>query len=80
MTRVNANILNDHVRLLSVIAELGVMVGQILPDWDPHQRLEYVKMSIRAMIGNVVGQDRNELKINISELEESHVWDLLPTH
>ena len=35
------------------------MIEQIPPEWDPHQRLEYLKMSTRTSIADAVGSDRN---------------------
>ena len=58
-------------RLLAVIQELGEKLEQIPPDWDPHQRLEYLKMSFRTVISGAVGRDRNELRESIKESEEN---------
>ena len=63
--------LNDPVNVLAVIMELGGMLEQIPPEWDPHQRLEYLKMSIRTTIADVVGRNRSELRRSIGEIEES---------
>ena len=71
LTRVNSTVLSDPVNLLDVIMELGGMLEQIPLEWYPHQRLEYLKMSIRKTIADFVGRDRSELKRSIDEIEES---------
>ena len=47
------------------------MLAQIPPDWDPHQRLEYLKMSIWTSIADAVRRVRGELRKSIVEMEES---------
>ena len=47
------------------------MLAQIPPDWDPHQRLEYLKMSIWTSIADAVRRVRGELRKSIVEREES---------
>ena len=67
LTRVNSSLLNEPTKLLAIITELGGMIAQIPIDWDPRQKLEYVKMSISCM----VGRDRSELRRCVNEIEES---------
>ena len=45
------------------------MLSQIPTDWDPHKKLEFVKVAIRSIISGLVGRNRKELKNEIDELE-----------
>ena len=38
--------------------------------WNPHMKLEFLKVIIRLVIAGLVGKSRNELKEEISELEK----------
>jgi hypothetical protein len=39
-------------------------------DWNPHLKLEYMKVAIRSIIGNLVGQNRNLLR---GEIEKKNI-------
>jgi exonuclease III len=59
--RLNASILENHHSLDEVRAELSFQLSLIPTHWDPHKKLDYVKMSIRSVIGLVSGkQAKNE--------------------
>ena len=49
--------------LLSVIAALGDLLSQIPDHWDPHQRLESMKMAMRTTIAEATCRERGEVKI-----------------
>ena len=65
LTKVNSSVLNNPVNLLAVTSELRELLTQFPPEWDPHKRLDYLKMSLRTTISEAVGRDRNELKKSI---------------
>ena len=71
LNRINPEVLNNPVSLLAVIAEMSEMLGQIPAGWNPHERLEYIKMAIRNTVSEAVGRERSELGQDIEELEES---------
>ena len=71
LTKVNSAVLSDPVQLLAVKAEISEMMGQIPVEWDPHQRLEFLKVAIRTTVSEAVGRDRGELRKSIAEIEES---------
>ena len=47
------------------------MISQIPADWNPHMKLEFIKVSIRSVTANLVGRNRKELKIEIDVLENT---------
>ena len=63
--------LNNPVNLTAAKIGINKMLSQIPPKWDPHQRLEYLKMTIRSVIAGLVNRSRNELREQISELEQN---------
>ena len=71
LTRVNSSVLDDPNRLSVAKEEIKEMLGQMPDDWDPHKRLEYLKVVIRSVLASLVGRSRKELKQEISELEVS---------
>jgi len=61
LVRINADLLDDSGSLDVVKAELDELINQIPAHWDPHKKLDFVKMSIRSVITTVTGkQKRNE--------------------
>ena len=48
--------------LIIVKRELTDMLSQVPNDWDPHKRLEFVKVAIRSIIAGLKGRNRKELK------------------
>ena len=57
LNRINSEVLNNPMTLLSVIAALGEM----LDHWDPHQRLEYMKMAIRTTISEATCREKSDI-------------------
>ena len=45
------------------------MMGQAPVSWNPHKKLEYLKVVIRSVIAGVVGMSRKDPKEEISDLE-----------
>jgi hypothetical protein len=71
LTRVNSFVRDDPQKLGVAKNEIKEMLNQMPGEWDPHKRLEYLKVVIRSVLAGLVGRSRKELKQEISELEES---------
>jgi hypothetical protein len=71
IVKVNAQILNDPLCLKEIEYELTLMLNQIPDDWDDHQKLEYMKMSIRSVMSHQNGIRKVEINTRLTELEES---------
>ena len=71
LTRINSAILDNPTNLAKIKQDLMELLDQIPVCWDPHKKLEFMKVSIRTAISGCVGRDRKELKVEIEELEEN---------
>ncbi len=56
LVRVNTDLLDDDLALESVKSELESMLNQIPEGWDPHAKLDFIKMSIRSVFSVVAGK------------------------
>ena len=45
------------------------MLSQIPSDWNPHMKLEYLKVAIRFVQAGLIGRSRRDLAQEISETE-----------
>jgi exonuclease III len=70
LTRINSIILEDPVILERVRRELKEMLNQIPQNWNPHDKLEFMKVAIRSVISANVGFNRKELNNEIKDLEK----------
>ena len=68
LSRVNATILEEPANLSRAKIKLTMMLGQILPEWDAHKRLELMKVAVRSVISGLVGKSRKESKNEINLL------------
>jgi hypothetical protein len=64
-------VLNDTQKRNVPKEETREMLAQISEDWDPHKRLEYLKVVITSVLAGLAGWIRKELKQEIKELDES---------
>ena len=48
--------LEDANNVAIIKSGLNNMLGQIPADWNPHMKLEFVKVAIRSTIANLVGK------------------------
>jgi hypothetical protein len=71
LTRVNISVLDDPYKLGVANEEIKQVFAHFLGDWEPHKRLEYLKVVIRSVLAGLVGCRKKELKQEILELEES---------
>ena len=44
---------------------------QIPVYWDPHMRLEYMKVAVRTVLSRQIGLNKKELKNEITDIEDS---------
>jgi exonuclease III len=70
LTRINTTILEDPVLSKQVEEEIGVMMAQADDTWDPHLRLEFLKVCIRSVISTKVMENRKSTRKDIQECEE----------
>ena len=54
LTKVNSTVLEDANNVAIIKSGLNNMLGQIPADWNPHMKLEFVKVAIRSTIANLV--------------------------
>jgi exonuclease III len=70
IVKVNTNILDDPKIVQKIGEELDSMMQQTDQSWSPHLKLEFLKVSIRSIFSNTIGEVRKELYSEIAELEE----------
>ena len=71
LTKVNSAVLDDPINLAKGKSGLNEMLSQMPNEWNPHMKLEFVKVSIRSTITNLVGRIRKELRNDIMEHENT---------
>jgi exonuclease III len=71
ITQVNTKILEDPTIEKQVGEEIKEMLQQSIEGWNPHERLEFLKVAIRTIISSKVSKIRNEIREQIKEKEES---------
>ena len=54
LVRVNASVLDDPLSLTIVKTELEERLAQVPDHWDPHVKLEYLKVSTRSVISEKI--------------------------
>jgi hypothetical protein len=67
--KLNTTILNNPIWFKKVEDRLKHLIAQIPNDWNPHVKLEYVKMSIRSVFAEVVGESKSEMRKDESVIE-----------
>ena len=65
LTKVNSNILEDSNSPKIAKTEIKSQIEQIPEDWDPHKRLEYLKVTIWSLILDLVGRNQKETQKEI---------------
>jgi hypothetical protein len=61
--------LKNPIWFKKVEDRLKHLIAQIPNDWNPHVKLEYVKMSIRSVFAEVVGESKSEMRKDESVIE-----------
>lgn len=49
IVRLDPSLIKDNHIKEKMFSEVSELISQIPPDWNPHQRLEFCKMSIRTV-------------------------------
>jgi exonuclease III len=70
LTKINTTILEDPVLSKQMEEEIGVMMAQADDTWDPHLRLEFLKVCIRSVVSSKVMENRKSTRKDIQECEE----------
>jgi hypothetical protein len=71
IVKINMKIIEDKVEYKRIESEISEQLSQIPEDWDPHQKLEFMKMTIRSIFSHRTGVIRKAIKDEITEVEES---------
>ena len=69
--KLNTKILEDPIITKEVELEIKNMMEQTLPEWNPHTKLEFLKVTIRSVLSSKVANIRNEIKEEITNKENS---------
>ena len=69
--RVNISILKDQGEVHKIRSQLEDMMSQIPSDWNPHMKLEFLKVSIRSILSERIAKIRSELREEITESEDA---------
>ena len=56
LAKVNGSVLDDPLKLTSAKREIKEMLSQIPSDWNPHMKLEYLKVAIRFVLAGLIGR------------------------
>jgi exonuclease III len=70
ISKLNTFLLNDPIRTKQIDENLKIMLNQIPEDWNPHTKLEYMKVVIRSVFSEVAGKHNKETKSNELFIEE----------
>jgi len=70
ITRINSKLLEDDKIREEIRTNIRELVDQIVPTWDPHLKLEYIKMAIRTAFAESATINNKAKKDEIRDLEE----------
>jgi len=70
ITKVNTKILEDPKIAIEVGKEIEEMMKQASENWNPHMKLEFLKVAIRSTIANKTAEIRKVRKNEINDVEE----------
>jgi len=70
LTKVNNGILKDPEISKKIGLEIEEMMSQSDPDWNPHTKLEFLKVCIRSVFASKVSEGRVKMTKTISEKED----------
>jgi hypothetical protein len=68
--KVNSKILDDPKIVKQIENEIKLMMDQTDDSWNPHARLEFLKVAIRSVFSSKTSEIRKSLNKEIEELEE----------
>ena len=70
IVKVNTKILDDQKVVLQVAREIENMMSQVDESWNPHSKLEFLKVAIRTVISSKTSEVRNGIREEIKDTEE----------
>ena len=70
ISRLDPRLLSDPEGCLLLDTRFGELLGQSLPEWNPHVRLEYLKMCIRTAANDANGKIKAKLRDTEQELNK----------
>jgi exonuclease III len=70
IVKVNTKILDDPAVALQIGREIEEMMNQTDDSWNPHARLEFLKVAIRSVFSSKVSEIRKGVNEEIKETEE----------
>ena len=70
IVKVNTKILDDPAVVLQIGREIEEMMNQTDDSWNPHARLEFLKVAIRTVFSSKVSEIRKGVNLEIKETEE----------
>ena len=71
IVKINMKIIENKAEYKNIENEISEQLKQIPEGWDPHQKLEFLKMTVRSVFSYRTGKIRKELNDEIAEVEES---------
>ena len=76
--KVNGSLLEDPIKLAQAKAQIDTMMQQVDPTWNPHQKLEFFKLSVRttlSQIGQITSSmEKQELLLLETTLGNLYRW------
>jgi len=69
IARVNCKLLDNDKTKAEIRKEIEELAGQVIPTWNPHTKLEFIKMAIRTAFTNVATISNKTKKDELEELE-----------
>ncbi len=70
LIKINVKILEDPTVTKQIESEITEMMNQTDISWNPHARLEFLKVSIRSVFASKVMKIKRKINENITDLEE----------
>ena len=70
LVKINTKILNDPQVVKKIEEEIKSMMEQVNEDWNPHLKLEFLKVCIRTIFASRVMEIRKEKNVEITEAED----------
>jgi len=69
IARLNTRLLDDERTKSEIIIQLKELLSQASQNWNPHFKLEFVKMAIRSAFSNVASIRNKDKRLEVEELE-----------
>jgi hypothetical protein len=70
IARVNTNILGDPNTVAQIRRELITLINQIDGNWNPHMKLEFVKVAIRSTFSTQTSYIKKNINDEVKEVED----------